>query len=63
MKSGSFNKVISILAELTHHQLSLLKDRVDTEYLPNYLGWNRLNKKSTPVKVCFHNMDINYLIN
>ncbi|MFA0309498.1 transposase [Vibrio splendidus] len=31
MKSGSFNKVISILAELTHHQLSLLKDRVDSK--------------------------------
>ncbi len=31
MKSGSFNKVISILAELTHHQLSLLKVRVDSK--------------------------------
>jgi|TARA_R110002033_G_scaffold92187_1_gene141654 transposase-like protein len=30
MKSGSFSKVISILAQLTHHQLSLLKDRVDS---------------------------------
>jgi hypothetical protein len=31
MKTGNFTQVINILSELTHHQLTLLKDKVDSK--------------------------------